>query len=534
MLKKLFKIQMISAYQTVFFSGGKKTKKLTPVKIVLWTLLVLYVLCSIFFSVTAMLYNMAAGLIPIGLDYLYFAVIAIMAFGMSVTYTIFMCRSLFFEAKDNQLLLSMPIKPSHILGSRLLVLAILDLASSLIFLLPAAGVYVYFKAPPVTFYAYFIIGVLALQLLSITLSSLLGYLVSTISTHVKNKAFFTTGISLILLGGYLWGYTYLTTSMFKMVENGASIGAAIKNNLPPFYYFGDALGSGSITSLLFLIIWCAVPFFSMYFILSKAFIFLSSPQNNRIKKTAYNEGMLRDGGVFSALLKKEFHKFLNTPSYLLNCGLSYLLSVSFGVYFLIKGPDLLELMFADIPRVSAFLIPILILLLSFLAAMSFSTAPSISLEGKNLWILKSIPVKSSTILNAKISMNLILGLSTLLFVDICIITRLSPSLSDALLIILIPFSVQIFVAQEGLICNLLFPKFDATNDTIVVKQSLSVLLSTLISFALIAILVTPYIIFRDSISFSLFGGLTVVFINILSVAAYRLIVTKGVRMFETF
>jgi len=530
----LFKIQLTAAYRSILFFGNIKKKKSGPVKKILIAFLALYVCASLAFSSGALFYSMAQGLLQLGLGWVYFANIGLMTFGFCVIFTVFMSQSLLFEAKDNEQLLALPIRPAYILGSRLLVLALLDFVSSLLFLLPAGAIYAYLAKPTALFYILFCLQILLLPMLGLTVSGAFGYVISSITKRMRNKSFVVTFFSLALLALYLWGYLTLTTRINRLTENGAAIGEAIQKLLPPFYHFGRALVSGNLLSFLSFALWCLIPFAALCLLLSKYFISLATvkPQT---KKAVYQEGKLEKNSAFQALLKKEIQKFINTPMYLLNSGMGFLLTIVFGVAFFIKGPDIIKTLFAAVPEFAGYVLPVVTVMLCFFAAMGFTTAPSISLEGKNLWILKSAPVHVRDIFHAKLSLNLIFGFVTLLFAGVCVIVKLKASVLDSLFILLIPLSVQLFTAQEGLIANLYYPKFDAVNEAVMVKQSASVMIATLVSFALLAVMITAFLLLQTlDISFALFGLCAVLVLNAANLLAYRILMTKGIKLFQAF
>ena len=86
----------------------------------------------------------------------------------------------------------------------------------------------------------------------------------------------------------------------------------------------------------------------------------------------YREKHNRQRSIDAALLDREFSRFTASPNYMFNCGL---------------------------------------------VSMNFMTAPSVSLEGKSLWLLQSLPVEPWRIFREKIRMQLLLtGLPLLLCV----------------------------------------------------------------------------------------------------------------------
>jgi hypothetical protein len=53
---------------------------------------------------------------------------------------------------------------------------------------------------------------------------------------------------------------------------------------------------------------------------------------------------------------------------------------------------------------------LIIVFVGFCAVMVYTPAVSLSLEGKNFWIVKSMPLKAETVMSAKIGFNLLISL----------------------------------------------------------------------------------------------------------------------------
>jgi ABC-2 type transport system permease protein len=136
------------------------------------------------------------------------------------------------------------------------------------------------------------------------------------------------------------------------------------------------------------------------------------------------------------------------------------------------------------------------LVLSIACALSSTTHASISLEGKSLWIMKSIPVKVDTIFLSKIMVNLTLLIPVVLVGATFFGIYLHLSLFDMILLYLLPLAYSLFAAVMGLILNLMFPKFDFDNEIRVIKQSLPVFLIIMIGFVAI---ILPFTIFGNKI-----------------------------------
>lgn len=532
MLTKLIKIQLKGLFQSLFtFSVGKK-KKRNPILNLLIILLVIYVISAIGLSIGLLFYQMGIQMIPQGYSLLYFVDVGFMAAGASLVFSAFTSQSLLFEAKDNELLLSLPIKPSKILGSRILVLSVINAVVHFIILFSAAAIYIHFKHPGISFYVVFIISLLLMILFSVALSCIFGYLLSVITVRMRNKAIFVTMISVVLLLIFLYFYINISLNVNNLIAEGSKITEAVKIVLPPFYHYSSLLISPNITSFIVLAAWCIISFAAIYALLSKHFITLVTTKR-QFKKIVYRQKDVKSKSVFYALLKKESGKFFSTPPYMLNCGFAFIMEILFAGFFFVKGKDALNLIFDKMPQATGLLVPVIVAYLAFTAGMGCTTSPSISLEGKQLWIIKSSPIDIKTLFHAKISLNLILGISCLMVSDLLIFYVLKPSLSEALLIIGIPIALQIFTALIGLLCNLLFPKLDFMNETLVIKQSVSTLISIFSSIVLVGILSMLYInVFQTRITFIVYGSIVFAAVMGINSFLYYIIRTKGVTLFQ--
>lgn len=109
--------------------------------------------------------------------------------------------------------------------------------------------------------------------------------------------------------------------------------------------------------------------------------------------------------------------------------------------------------------------------------MMTTTATSISMEGKNWWILKSLPLSPKSVLNAKILMNLLLMLPFYLISEVLLIPALKPeTFFDGFFLCLIPAVIILFSCVYGIAVNLHFPVLNWENEITIVKQSISAIL----------------------------------------------------------
>lgn len=137
--------------------------------------------------------------------------------------------------------------------------------------------------------------------------------------------------------------------------------------------------------------------------------------------------------------------------------------------------------------------------LCFLCATDVISAPSISLEGKTLWLLKSLPVEARAILMSKVELHLVIALPPTLIASACCVIALPLTAAEAAAVVLLPALMCVFGALLGVVANLRFPKFDYINETAVVKNSASVVIAMFGSWAVLAAPAILYFVLPDGL-----------------------------------
>ena len=107
--------------------------------------------------------------------------------------------------------------------------------------------------------------------------------------------------------------------------------------------------------------------------------------------------------------------------------------------------------------------------------MNDLSAPSISLEAKNLWLLKSLPVSTDSIFRAKKNLNNVCTIIPALILLVVAAFVLKMNIVDTAAAAVLVVLFIMFCSAIGLAINLKMPNLNWTNETVAVKQSGSVL-----------------------------------------------------------
>ncbi|MBE6563599.1 MAG: ABC transporter permease [Ruminococcaceae bacterium] len=469
-----------SAYK----KSGKKTDKKSSSagKIILYALLFGYVGVVFFF----MFYSaFSTVLMMTGEEnrWFYFALAGLMAFAFMIFGSVFTAKSVIYEPSDNELLLSMPVPPFLILASRLVSLFLLEYAFGILIILPAFLVYALNVGFTFAGALFFIIGFILVGILSLAVICLLAYSISALTKRARNKSLVTTVFSLAFLGVYFYVYFNITNIISIFAANMDRIESVVESYLFPFYHLGVSAADGNILSALIFWLCALIPFALVVLWLTKSFINIAFTKSGA-KHKKYVKGEMKTSSPEWALTKKEISYFFSVPVYILNCGLGLVMSVGYSVLMAVKSKELREAtgaLMGDDGAGSA----VLILVLLFFAAMNMVSACSVSLEGKRLWIAKSLPLSGKSIVGSKIAAHCIICLPLTALSGIILWVGMGMDVISGLGAVIVPSALTVLMGAIGVAVNLKHPVFDWENEAVPVKQSGATFITMMSGFGIV-------------------------------------------------
>lgn len=374
MLKTLIKARLSALFSSIFRRTRAK-KKRSPLINVLIGLFALYLIGN-FFMIFGLLFN---GIFPplheADLDWLYFALTGMIAFGLTFAGSVLMTQAQLFEAKDNELLLAMPIPPGHILISRMVMLLAVDYIFEILVVIPAGVVFCMYAPVSLLKVLFFTTAFLFLPLLSMFFSCLFGWVIAVISSKVRNKSLVVTSLSIGLMLAYFFTFSKANEYAAYLIANGTSIAEAIRRALFPAYHLGHAIAAENPVSLVLFILCAVIPFTAVYFLLSANFTRIVTTRSGGAK-IKYKEKPLKVSGAVTALVRKELRHFFSNPMYILNAGIGVIFTFIFPVALFLKRDLLTEMFMEDIPGIAQLTGPFALLLLCGIASTNIISAPS--------------------------------------------------------------------------------------------------------------------------------------------------------------
>lgn len=530
MMKALLSIRFRALFAGLTAQARQKKKRGTGT-VILFAVLYLYLGAVILGVMGMTFYSLAQPYHTAGLDWLYFAMSGLMGLGFAVIGSVFTTQSQLYDAKDNPMLLSMPISPGAILFSRMLPLLALNLLFAGIVMVPAMVVYILFISFNPVWLLFQLLSLLAVTVLAQAIACLLGWLLHLLLSKL-NKSFASMLYLVVFLAVYFSVYSQASQILNSMVTGSQALAGTLRSWVWPIYAMGMGCTGKPLLLLAFLGI-CAAVFSAVYWVLSATFLKTATIPSAGKKRRRLD---LKNSAVTSpceAVIKKELRKFLGTPVYLTNMGMGLLMTVAMTVAAVIFREDIAAILtLLQIgPSMTALVI---CAFLSFLISTLCISTPSVSLEGKNIWILKSMPIASRDILTAKLSFHCRLSIPTVAASGLILAVLFGCSWLDTAACVLLCSLLALLCGLIGMAAGLNWARLDYISEAYPCKQSVSVAVTMFGMMGVPLVLGLVYgLLLWEFLSPTAFMLLSSVLLAGVCYWLYRLMVTWGVQKWNS-
>ena len=448
---------------------------------------------------------------------------------------------LLFNCKDDQLLLSLPIKRSTVFFVRVFKFYVFELVFNALFIIPLVIAYTrWADSISYTYYITSIIMLFILPIIPIVISCIIGTITSSLSSRFKYKNLAQIITTTIVLLGIFYISMNLDGAFNYLTKHATSLNDLITKIYYPAGVYAKLSTNFNIIDLLVFILINIIIFVITILILSKFYFRINSrlKKVTTTKKVNINNLSIKKNSITKSLIKKEFSTFFNTPVFIINAGFGLVLFIVAAIGMSIKFNDFVPIL-TDKDKFNIAkdviynnLSLIVFLLIAMAGFMTSITNSVISLEGKNINIVKSLPIKTKTILMSKIYSSIIITTPPILLGDIILFIRFKMSIIEMILLLILSILIPLISHFIGLIINLKYPKLDWENSAEVVKQSTSSFVSVMIGMVLLV--VNTMIISKvvGKINSTLILLITVLLYLIINIILYLYLINKSTKEFN--
>lgn len=451
---------------------------------------------------------------------------AIYAIGLSIIIVLFRADGTLFHTKDYEILSPLPIPNKTILRAKVLILYLMVITMAFLATAPILFAYFYHNGVSVFGLLAYLIGFLVLPLVPFIIMSFLSLLISRITARMRHTNLIKIVVLFVLVIALMLASFSINDPEINPLTGQIDLFKGISDLYLPFAWFMDAVHDQSLVALLLLVASHIGAFYLYIEGISGIAHKSNQASRNIIMSKTGKVYQHKQKSVTRTLVEKELNTFLSIPLYALNAGLGPIILLIFSIasLFYQEGiQNVLQEMIAEGLDTSA----LILILVGFSIAMTYTPAISLSLEGKRFWIVKSLPIRTQTLIMSKVLFNVALIapialLSTILFTFSFAIPFMSGLLMMVLALI---FSVLISLFDATV--NLFVPKFDFINPVEVIKQSAGALLAVFGGFAWLAMSGFIWYLLAGKIDETWIMVLLITFNLILSIPFYLLIHLKS-------
>ncbi len=420
--------------------------------------------------------GLSAGLVMLGMEAVVPAYLVMISSLLIFVFDFFKAANLLFAKKGYDFLCALPVRTKSIVISRFLAMYVEDLLLVLVVMIPGIAVYGWLAAPEIFGLFLLMAGSLLIPCIPLGAALLLGTIILAIASRWKQKALVQTILAVLLVMasmalsfGAQQAEESLTPEMLS--ELAGTVTELIRSVYPPAVWLGNG-AAGSISGMA-LFTGCSILAAAVVLgAVSKYF----HPISQRLAQTGatgkYQMKAQKSSSVLKALYQREWKRYFSSGVYVSNTIIGPILAMILSAALLVAGEDwLLTQIPMEIPPAE-----IMPFVLAGIAGIMTTTSVSVSIEGQQFWIMKTLPVPVKSILDAKVLLNLSLLFPFYLISEICLILALGPEGWNLLFLILIPMILLIFTVVFGITADLRFGSFDWEKEETVVKQSTSAMI----------------------------------------------------------
>ncbi|MCL2353193.1 MAG: hypothetical protein FWC69_01030 [Defluviitaleaceae bacterium] len=422
----------------------------------------------------------------------FYPAMALLIVSMSVLIlSYFRGSGVLFGHKDYDATMSLPVSPAAVVLSRILMLYFMGLLVSIVVFAPGMVAYaIHGNLNAMGFVVLFITMLLA-PAIPLVIAVLVGTLIVAMSSRFRHANLVALALAFVGIGAYFY---FVFTMSFDADPNVTDpmvvIGEMFSGFYPPSMWVNNAVYQGQMAGFALFAAISLVSIVVYTAITSKFYVKINTRLSSTARKNNYKLGELRATSPFKALYKREMKRVTTSVTYALNIAVGPLLITIASIALLIIGrngiANMLGISSTYMDELVAFVTPIAFAVIIFFGAIFPASAANLSLEGRNAWIMSSLPLKSKTIINSKLMMSLTMNLPATILASVALAVLIRADVLTTALLIITPAVFVTFNGFLGMFLNVKFPKYDWESEYKLLKGtgSAAIIITLIVSIGL--------------------------------------------------
>lgn len=400
---------------------------------------------------------------------------------LSFFLTIFKTNGYLFNFKEYDMLMAMPFPVKTIVADKFLYMYINSLPYYLTASLSLTINYAIFGNATVLGMVFFVLLSLFAPLLPMVLATAFGALAAKLSSGFKYKKI-VQAVLIIIIVTPMFFTRFLVEKYFRdgeaFTDSINSFSAYIDKMgkwLIPLKWFDEAVNGPVISSFL-LYVGVSILVFELFFaLIARSYRQINSALSRTVGHTKAKAKETRKKSMVRSISFKEMKRFFGSTTYMTNVGIGQGMAVLVGIVALfVPAEKLVGAVMNGAPITAKMLVPSIPFITFFFIGMVASTCCSLSLEGKNYWIIQSLPISKLDVYKGKMLFNLWLTIPFQVFADVCLCISAKANVVTALLTVLLSIAMCLFCTTFGMVRGIKYADFDWENEIEIIKQGKAV------------------------------------------------------------
>lgn len=407
---------------------------------------------------------------------IYIATITVLAF----LFTFFRTNGYLFAFKEYDMLMSLPFDAKTIAADKFIYMYVVCMPCFVPISLAMLAVYGIYENPAIQTYIMWLVLTFIVPVIPMLLAAFIGFIIAKVSAGFKRKNIIQTILKFIFVI-FCFSLQFIIEALMKnddtelILENATESITNIGKVYMPITWFCNAVRDLSISDFLLLIGITIIVFEVMFLIVGRYYRQINSSLKSHSATKDYSMTRQKKHSVVNTIAFKEYKRMTGSQIYLVNGALGEVMTFILGIVCIFVNFDtIIKVITKNAPFDSSVVYPAIPLIVYFLIGMVATTAISPSIEGKNYWIMQSLPIEKKVIYQGKMLFNIYLTVPFAVFATICMSFSARVPIGNAILYIAEIIALCCFSTTWGCVCGLKHIKLEWENEIEVVKQGAAV------------------------------------------------------------
>ncbi len=450
---------------------------------------------------------------------------------LAFVFTFFKTNGYLFAFKEYDMLMSLPFSPKTIAADKFLYMYMSSLPWYLSILLSMMVAYGVYAKPGIIVYILWIVLGLILPVVPMLFAAFLGFIIAKISAGFRHKNIIQTVLTFVFVL-FCFSFQYIVEAVVKSDDTKEILSgisdkiSGLGNGYLPIAWFSEAVLKVNLLDAALLIALSLGLFELLFILVGKNYREINSRLKTHGKAKKKSDLSFKKQNLLNTIAFKEFKRLGGNTTYLVNATMGLVLAIILGLASAVFSFDrIIQIITKDAPFDAAIVYPAIPLIVYYLTGMMSTCACTPSLEGKNYWIVQSLPIEKKTLYQGKMLFNVYLTVPVAIFTTLCLSISARVPVLNAIIYLIEVLALSAFSSSWGCVCGIKHRRLDWENEIEVVKQGTAVALYLLPNMFVVMGLVVGVVALSLVVNSNLISILLTCIALILALLSYRRVIS---------